>query len=58
MSVSLFLFSREIVLQAMKPREMRELCPGDSIRFAMSSLVAEWVAHMAEKWKNWGQPKS
>ncbi len=43
---------------ALASGRMRELCPGDSIPYAMSSLDAEWVAHMAEKWKNWGQPKS
>lgn len=41
---------------ALASGRMRELCPGDSIPYAMSSLDDEWVVHMTEKWRNSAQP--
>lgn len=36
---------------------MRELCPGDSIPYAIERIGPEWMAHMTEKFRNASQPK-
>lgn len=41
---------------ALASGRMRELCPGDSIPYAVERIGPEWMAHMIEVWRNSPQP--
>ncbi|QLI80820.1 hypothetical protein HZU75_04340 [Chitinibacter fontanus] len=36
---------------------MREICPNDSIAYAVDRIGPEWMAHMLEVWRAAQQPK-
>lgn len=42
---------------ALASGRMRELCPSDSIAYAVDRVGPEWMAHMLENWRNSSQPK-
>ena len=41
---------------ALASGRMRELCPRDSIPYAVDRVGPEWMAHMLEVWKSASQP--
>ena len=41
---------------ALASGRMRELCPGDSIPYAVDRVGPDWMAHMLEVWKAATQP--
>ena len=41
---------------ALASGRMRELCPGDSIPYAVDRVGPEWMARMLEVWKSASQP--
>lgn len=41
---------------ALASGRMRELCPGDSIPYAVDRVGPEWMAHMLQVWKAATQP--
>ena len=43
---------------ALASGRMRELVPGDSIPYAVSSLDPGWFEHMVRVWKNSPQPRN
>lgn len=43
---------------ALASGRMRELCPHDSIAYAVDRVGAEWMAHMLAEWRAVGQPLS
>lgn len=42
---------------ALASGRMRELCPSDSIAYAVDRVGPEWMAHMLDVWRNSSQPK-
>lgn len=42
---------------ALASGRMRELCPGDSIPYAVDRVGPEWMSHMLVVWKSETQPK-
>lgn len=42
---------------ALASGRMRELCPNDSIPYAVDRVGPEWMAHMLEVWRSDGQPQ-
>lgn len=42
---------------ALASGRMRELCPDDSIPYAVDRVGVEWMAHMLQVWRSDGQPK-
>lgn len=43
---------------ALAAGRMRELCPSDSIAYAVDRVGPEWMAHMLIVWRATGQPSS
>lgn len=43
---------------ALASGRMRELCPGDSIVYAVDRVGPEWMQHMKTVWNSTGQPES
>jgi len=41
---------------ALASGRMRELCPGDSIAYAVDRVGPEWMAHMLNVWRYTPQP--
>lgn len=48
----------ELLYVALASGRMRELCPSDSIAYAVSRVGPEWMDHMLEVWKASPQPQS
>ena len=48
----------EVLYVALASGRMRELCPGDSIPYAVNRVGPEWMAHMLEVWRNTSQPRT
>lgn len=42
---------------ALASGRMRELCPDDSIAYAVEMLDPGWLVHMTEVWRSASQPK-
>lgn len=42
---------------ALASGRMRELCPGDSIPYAVERVGPEWMAHMTSVWRSTSQPQ-
>lgn len=42
---------------ALASGRMRELCPGDSIAYAVERVGPEWMSHMLAAWRNATQPQ-
>lgn len=42
---------------ALASGRMRELCPDDSIAYAVEMLEPGWMAHMTEVWRATAQPR-
>ncbi|MCB6184250.1 hypothetical protein LIN78_11915 [Leeia sp. TBRC 13508] len=42
---------------ALASGRMREICPEDSIAYAVDTLEPEWLEHMTAIWRNASQPK-
>lgn len=51
------LSSGERLYVAVASGRMRELCPGDSIPYAVDRIGAEAMAHMLEVWRATAQPQ-
>lgn len=43
---------------ALASGRMRELCPDDSIPYAVERVGLEWMAHMQETWRSKPQPQN
>ena len=43
---------------ALASGRMRELCPNDSIAYAVERVGPEWMAHMLTQWRGQPQPKN
>ena len=43
---------------ALASGRMRELCPGDSIVYAVGRVGPEWMEHMKDVWSNARQPEN
>lgn len=43
---------------ALASGRMRELCPGDSIPYAVDRVGPEWMAHMLTVWRSDVQPEA
>ena len=43
---------------ALSSGRMRELCPNDSISYAVDLVCPEWMAHMLTQWRGQPQPKN
>lgn len=43
---------------ALASGRMRELCPGDSIPYAVDRVGPEWMEHMLQVWRATSQPKN
>lgn len=41
---------------ALASGRMRELCPSDSIAYAVDRVGPEWMAHMLRVWRSMPQP--
>lgn len=50
-------FYGERLYVALASGRMRELCPGDSIPYAVDRVGPEWMSHMLVVWKSETQPK-
>lgn len=48
----------ELLYVALASGRMRELCPGDSIPYAVDRVGPEWMAHMLTVWRSDGQPEA
>lgn len=48
----------ELLYVALASSRMRELCPGDSIPYAVERVGPEWMAHMTSVWRNSTQPQN
>lgn len=46
----------ELLYVAMASGRMRELCPNDSIAYAVGRVGPEWMAHMETMWRSDPQP--
>lgn len=46
----------ELLYVALASGRMRELCPGDSIPYAVERVGPEWMAHMLSVWRSDCQP--
>ncbi len=46
----------EVLYVALASGRMRELCPGDSIVYAVERVGAEAMTHMSYVWRGVGQP--
>lgn len=47
----------ELAYVALASGRMRELCPDDSIPYAVERVGPEWMAHMTSVWRNTSQPQ-
>ena len=52
------LSSGELMYVALASGRMRELCPSDSIAYAVHRVGPEWMDHMLKVWKASPQPQS
>lgn len=43
---------------ALAAGRMQELCPGDSIAYAVDRVGPEWMAHMLKEWRGSAQPSA
>lgn len=43
---------------ALAAGRMRELCPSDSIAYAVDRVGPDWMAHMLQVWRNTSQPQN
>lgn len=48
----------ELLYVALASGRMRELCPDDSIPYAVERVGPQWMAHMAEMWRASRQPET
>lgn len=48
----------ELLYVALASGRMRELCPEDSIPYAVDRVGPKWMAHMLEVWRASTQPKN
>lgn len=46
----------EVLYVALASGRMRELCPSDSIPYAVERIGPEWMAHMTYMWRSTSQP--
>ncbi len=47
----------ELLYVALASGRMRELCPSDSIAYAIERVGPEWMAHMTQIWRGASQPR-
>lgn len=47
----------EVLYVALASGRMRELCPDDSIPYAVDRVGPEWMAHMLKVWRASMQPQ-
>jgi len=48
----------EVLYVALASGRMRELCPSDSIAYAVDRVGPEWMAHMLTVWRADTQPQN
>ncbi|POR07959.1 hypothetical protein [Diaphorobacter sp. LR2014-1] len=48
----------ELLYVALASGRMRELCPSDSIAYAVDRVGPEWMAHMLTVWRADTQPQN
>lgn len=48
----------ELLYVALASGRMRELCPDDSIAYAVERVGPQWMAHMTEMWRASRQPET
>ncbi|MDF0606776.1 hypothetical protein HZU77_014105 [Neisseriaceae bacterium TC5R-5] len=52
------LSSSERLYVAVASGRMRELCPSDSIPYAVDRIGEEWMTHMLKVWRGGTQPQN